>query len=648
MSRHDRKKKIHSMPKVGHTDHEHAHHEHHHKTSEPKKEGTPFVWIGVTAALAILVIAAVLTQGFSKPLMFKWDKADLNTEGKAELEFYVMSKCPYGVEVENSIKPVLDKLGDSVVFKLDFISTDNGDGTFRSLHGDTETKGNIVQLCAAKYNPDKYMDMVVCMNKNTAGIPGNWEQCAAGLDSAKIKTCYEGQEGIDLLKASVKRSEEAQASGSPTIFINGESYRGARDTNSFMKLLCSKIEGHPECESIPACSADADCTAEAAKDGKCENPGEKDAKCVYTDPMKITVTYLVDDRCAQCNPGQINDVTKNIFKGAEFKEVKWDSSEGKQLMERYEIKMLPAFIFDSEMEESVAWTSNARLQTSFQKEEDGKYTLLPAAIGATWDPYAEICDNGKDDDANGQVDCKDPACADSLSCFESVCNNKADEDKDGDVDCDDSDCADSPMCMEFEKPQIDFFVMSYCPYGNQAEEAIAPVYEALKDDAIFKPHYIYYENYRGGGASYCIDAGNKYCSMHGVQEANQNVREQCVAEKYGMEKWFEFSMAMNKKCTSANADTCWEAVAKDLKYDVDWIKTCQKDKATTFAAEDARLMKIFGASGSPAVYINGASYSGQRTPAGYQQALCALLEDSPGCKVALEGEGAVTPTGGCG
>ena len=42
-----------------------------------------------------------------------------------ELQFYVMSQCPYGLQVENGIAPVLEKLGDAVDFKLDFI----GNGT---------------------------------------------------------------------------------------------------------------------------------------------------------------------------------------------------------------------------------------------------------------------------------------------------------------------------------------------------------------------------------------------------------------------------------------------------------------------------------------------------------------------------------------
>jgi len=39
----------------------------------------------------------------------------------AKLEFFVMSKCPYGVQVEKAAAPVLEQLGDNVDFHIAFI-----------------------------------------------------------------------------------------------------------------------------------------------------------------------------------------------------------------------------------------------------------------------------------------------------------------------------------------------------------------------------------------------------------------------------------------------------------------------------------------------------------------------------------------------
>ena len=56
----------------------------------------------------------------------------------------------------------------------------------------------------------------------------------------------------------------------------------------------------------------------------------------------------------------------------------------------------------------------------------------------------EICDNGEDDDNDGDVDCADSECP---RCIE-ICDNGVDDDFDGDVDADDLDC--SPLAIAEE------------------------------------------------------------------------------------------------------------------------------------------------------------------------------------------------------
>jgi len=196
-------------------------------------------------------------------------------------------------------------------------------------------------------------------------------------------------------------------------------------------------------------------------------------------------------------------------------------------------------------------------------------------------------------------------------------------------------------------PTLSFYVMSYCPYGNQAEEGIAPVYEILKGEANFEPHYVIYSNYQGGGPQYCRDTDSLYCSMHGIQELNQNFREQCVAKYMGMDSYFDFALAMNTECNYQNADTCWEPVAADLGLDVEKIKTCEEEEWQDFAAADLALNQQLGVRGSPSVFINGESYSGGRAPGDYLAALCAEFDVAPeGCSEPLQAS-AQTAQGSC-
>jgi hypothetical protein len=59
----------------------------------------------------------------------------------------------------------------------------------------------------------------------------------------------------------------------------------------------------------------------------------------------------------------------------------------------------------------------------------------------------EVCDDGLDNDLNGEIDCKDTACAQHRSCITppEICDNGRDDDNDGWTDCQDSDC---PGCVE--------------------------------------------------------------------------------------------------------------------------------------------------------------------------------------------------------
>jgi len=212
-----------------------------------------------------------------------------------------------------------------------------------------------------------------------------------------------------------------------------------------------------------------------------------------------------------------------------------------------------------------------------------------------------------------------------------------------------------------EKPNVKLFVMSYCPYGNQAEDVIIPVVDLLKDMADIELHYVIYSNYGQKYPTDCLDKENKYCSMHGVQELNQGVRELCV-QKYQKEKLWSFVKEMNAGSTSQDSDSKWEAIAKKLDIDVAKIKTCQKNEATTLLDQEIALTskdyqvqdptshqgnateKI---SGSPTIIINDMYYDGARSTSDYQAAICGAFTTKPeSCNKVLSTE-QVAPSGSC-
>lgn len=195
-------------------------------------------------------------------------------------------------------------------------------------------------------------------------------------------------------------------------------------------------------------------------------------------------------------------------------------------------------------------------------------------------------------------------------------------------------------------PKVELFVMSFCPYGNQAEELMMPVAKLLKNKADIELHYVIYSNYRGGGADYCLDKENKYCSMHGINELNQDVRELCV-QKYYKEKVWDFVKEVNNNCGLNNVETCWEGIAKNLGIDIGKIKTCQKNEALDMLAEEVALNKKYGISGSPQLIVNGVEYQGTRSSNSYKNQICAAFNNPPQeCSQDLSSQSSASQ-GGC-
>lgn len=193
-----------------------------------------------------------------------------------------------------------------------------------------------------------------------------------------------------------------------------------------------------------------------------------------------------------------------------------------------------------------------------------------------------------------------------------------------------------------EKPNVKFFVMSFCPYGNQAESGLEPVFRLLGDKVEWEPHYVIYSDYasRFGAdwSNYCLDEEEKYCSMHGIQELNQDVREICVWKYYPADTWWDFVMEINSKCDYSNVDTCWEPIAEKFGIDVEKIKTCQRDEAVELLEEEVNLNKEYEVSGSPTVFINDEEYRGSRSPEAYKQAICTgFITELEECSQTLSG-----------
>jgi len=202
-----------------------------------------------------------------------------------------------------------------------------------------------------------------------------------------------------------------------------------------------------------------------------------------------------------------------------------------------------------------------------------------------------------------------------------------------------------------QKPELQFFVMSFCPYGNQAEDALRPVAELLKDSADIRPQYIFnkidnldsYCKSSSGDIAQCaayvqqqyftnvdecktvitqnlaackdeksyIKASNgaMYASLHGRVEANQDIRELCAwNQSTDKMQWWKFIDLVNQNCNSNNADTCWEQYAKESGYDTAKITECFNNEGIALVEKEIEATTKANVSGSPTFLINGTQF----------------------------------------
>jgi hypothetical protein len=203
----------------------------------------------------------------------------------------------------------------------------------------------------------------------------------------------------------------------------------------------------------------------------------------------------------------------------------------------------------------------------------------------------------------------------------------------------------TPEPKKTARPAIDLYVMSFCPYGTQAETAMRPVYDLLGTKADIRIRYITTVS----GAS--IDSVS---SLHGPPEAKEDAYQACIM-KLQPAKYWEYIRLFNEQCYPKWQDnevllTCRKNVTASLNIDSSPIEACAAgaDAIALLKTDDSESKK-YGASASPTLIINGVEYSGARTPEAYKKAICNSFDTAPSeCSTTLSTAAATGTTGGCG
>jgi hypothetical protein len=91
-------------------------------------------------------------------------------------------------------------------------------------------------------------------------------------------------------------------------------------------------------------------------------------------------------------------------------------------------------------------------------------------------------------------------------------------------------------------PEVELYVMSFCPFGMDAEAVTKPVIELFGDSIKFRPRFILTPSV-GDRCDYGNPADG-FCSLHGEYETIEDERQLCVIDEYGMDAWWDYVIGL--------------------------------------------------------------------------------------------------------
>ncbi len=177
---------------------------------------------------------------------------------KPNVELFIMTHCPYGLQMQKAYLPVYDLLKDKADMQIKFV--------YYVMHGLPEVQEETRQYCIQKEQTDKYSAYADCFSKT-----GDTQTCltATGVDEAKMNVCYNKTDAEYGIIASYEDqaswlsghyplypiynadNEKYEVQGSPTLIINGEKASVDRSPEMFKQAVCSSFTSPPEeCSTV--------------------------------------------------------------------------------------------------------------------------------------------------------------------------------------------------------------------------------------------------------------------------------------------------------------------------------------------------------------------------------------------------------------
>jgi len=175
--------------------------------------------------------------------------------------------------------------------------------------------------------------------------------------------------------------------------------------------------------------------------------------------------------------------------------------------------------------------------------------------------------------------------------------------------------------VKSDVPEVELFVMAYCPYGTQAEKGFIPAIKTLGDNIDAKIRFVYY-------------------AMHDKPELDEQLKEYCIQAEQNDQYWDYLECFLK----DGDSDRCLIEVGIDKskldscvsKTDSEFKVTEKYNDKSTWLNErfplfdiDKDLNEQYGIGGSPTLVINGKVVSSGRDSASYLDVICQAFNEAP-------------------
>ena len=193
-----------------------------------------------------------------------------------------------------------------------------------------------------------------------------------------------------------------------------------------------------------------------------------------------------------------------------------------------------------------------------------------------------------------------------------------------------------------DRPSVELFVMSHCPYGTQAEKGIIPAIKTMGDKVDFEIKFVNY-------------------AMHPSQgEVQEQLNQYCIQKEFKdkyltyLSKFLEAGKSKDAFAaagiTEADIKSCVEktdaefSVTKNLEDKASW----SSGRFPKFMIHDAENRK-YGIQGSPTLVINGEQSKSGRDAKSILNAICNAFTTKPSeCNTDMSSYGNPAPGFGFG